>query len=422
VTQPTAAVFSDTALRKLLEGARDKLPAYQLCMTPEASAALTKALTDRLIVPESGTFALTKLGEKALKKKPKVFLPLLTHSEIQCFQRCPREHHYRYRLRRRPKADAHALRFGHVFDESLQAWWQAGPLHGRDAMIAKLETFTKDETKYLNPFDIEKVRALLFVYDARWGNEPYEILRVQPTFRMPIVNPVTGRASKTYDLGGKLDVLVIDIRTDEVVIIETKTTSSDIKPEASYWHTISVLDPQISTYYSGARQILKSIGIKKEPARAVYDVIRKPQLRPLKATPEDKREYLKRDPTKLKASQREKDETVEDYADRTMEDIIGQIPQDGIGLDTNLAWATMRKYFARGDIVRLESEEFDHAIDVWDTAQLIHENELAKRAPRHRGSCKRYGGFCAYFPVCGGLMRIEDFVYSEEKHEELKEI
>lgn len=412
----------ETILKKLLEGARDNLPAYQLCSTPEMGAALTQALTGKLVEASDGTFVLTKLGEKELQKKPKTFLPLLTHSEIQCYQRCPREHHYRYRLRRRPRAEAHALRFGHIFDESLQTWWSVGPLHGLEAANLKLDGMAKADPRFLSPFDIEKVRALLYCYDARWGNEPYEILRVQPTFRMAIVNPMTGRSSKKFELGGKLDVLLRDIRTMEVVILETKTTSMDIKPEASYWHTISVLDPQISTYYGGARVILKGMGLKDDPARCVYDVIRKPQLKPLKATPVEKREYLKKDPTKLYANQRLNDETTDEFADRVMEDLIGQVPQPGVGFDSRLAFESLRQHFGRGPIVRLEHEEFDHQMDVWHTAQQINENELAKRAPRHRGSCKRYGGFCAYFGVCSGVTPIESFEVSDLRHEELKEV
>src|SRR5262249_31412530 len=149
---------------------------------------------------------------------------------------------------------------------------------------------------------------------------------------------------KKFDLGGKLDVLVRDVRVQEVVIIETKTTSMDIKPEASYWHTLSGLDPQVSTYDSGARVILKERGMKEEPARGVDAGVRKPQLRPYKATPEDKREYLKKDPTKLKANQRDHDETVDEYADRCMEDLIGQVPQVGVGFDSKLAFETLRQH------------------------------------------------------------------------------
>jgi hypothetical protein len=291
---------------------------------------------------------------------------------------------------------------------------------GRDAALARLEEFAA--TQGTDPFDVAKARALLLGYDARWANEPYEVLRVQPTFRMPLYNPKNGRKSTVYELGGKLDVLVRDIRTREIVIIETKTTSDKINPESTYWHTVSVLDPQISMYYSGARAVLKAMGLKEDPARAIYDVIHKPQLRPLKATPFDKREYRKRD-GKLKANQRENDETPDEYEDRLLEDIFGQpIGTIPLVVDVEAADEAMQKYFARGDIVRLEREEREHAEDIWVTSQIIRENELAERAPRHRGACKRYGGFCPFFAVCGGMARIEDFILSEEKHSELKEI
>lgn len=342
--------------------------------------------------------------------------PLLTHSEMVCFQRCPREHHYRYRLLRRAQSEGNALIFGKLIDECLQVWWENFP-SGRDRMLAKLDAMQADE------FDRAKARALLLGYDARWANEPYDVIAVQPTFRTSIVNPETGKASQTYELGGKLDVLVRDRNTSEIVIIETKTTSDDIAPTSAYWSTISALDPQISTYYVGAREILdklireKAVEVRAIPKRAayqmslnvganrcVYDVIRKPQLRPLKATPVESRQYKKGGG--LYANQREKDELPEEYFERIAQDIL----------------ETPSKYYARGDVVRLEQDEIDHAQDVWHTARLIRENELLKRAPRFRGSCKRYGRLCSYFAVCSGSARIESFPLVEEKHTELKEI
>lgn len=317
---------------------------------------------------------------------------------MACFQRCPREHHYRYRLLRRAQSDGYALMFGKLIDECLSVWWESFP-NGRDLMLAKLAIYTCDE------FDRAKAKALLLGYDARWANEPYDVIAVQPTFRTEIVNPETGKASQTYDLGGKLDVLVRDRRTGEIVIIETKTTSDDISPTSTYWATISALDPQISTYYVGAREILHRLYAKTlEANRCVYDVIRKPQLRALRATPQESRQYKKGGG--LYANQRENDELPEEYFERIAQDIL----------------ETPSKYYARGDVVRLEQDEIDHAQDVWHTARLIRENELLKRAPRFRGSCKRYGRLCSYFSVCSGSASIESFPLVEEKHTELKEI
>ena len=113
---------------------------------------------------------------------------ILSHSQIATYQRCPREHHYRYILRRRPRVEAHALRFGKLFDQALQAWWLAGPMFARDAALAKLYELGRVEGT--DPFDVAKARALLLGYDVRWANQPLEVLRVQPQFRTPIRNPM----------------------------------------------------------------------------------------------------------------------------------------------------------------------------------------------------------------------------------------
>jgi hypothetical protein len=320
-------------------------------------------------------------------------------------------------------------------------------------------------------FDVVKARALLIGYDARWANEPYEVIRVQPMFVTPIFNPDTGRPSNTFELGGKLDVLVRDVRSAEIAIVETKTTSDDISMTSSYWHTVSATDPQVSTYYKGARAILEGMGIKDEPARCVYDVIRKPTIKPYRATPPESRKFTEPkkkkcpecrkkkaiaaphtfevkngehtlvtpDPSldpipgvalfheenrvifevtcldgeivtdpggKLYANLRDRDETPEEFYVRLLQD-IKERPEF---------------YYARGDVVRLEQDEIEHSHDLWHTARIMREMQLAKRAPRHLGQCKRFGRFCNYFPVCSHLTTIESFPIAEDKHEELKEI
>lgn len=346
---------------------------------------------------------------------------ILSHSQIATYQRCPREHHYRYILRRRPRVEAHALRFGKLFDQALQAWWLAGPMFARDAALAKLYELGRVEGT--DPFDVAKARALLLGYDVRWANQPLEVLRVQPQFRTPIRNPM-GQPSTRFEIQGFLDAIVRDLRTREIVIVEGKTTSLEINPESSYWRTITTLDPQISTYFDGARAILAEMGIRQEPARAIYDVVRKPALKPLKATPEESRRY-KKNSNELYANQRITDETPEEYEGRVLEEIFGQ-PMGTIPLtvDVERGLESSRRYYARGDVVRLERDEIEHAEDVWQTAQIMRENLSIGRAPRYRGACKRYGGFCPYFAVCLGLTSIETFPMAQEeaKEEALKEL
>jgi hypothetical protein len=68
-----------------------------------------------------------------------------------------------------------------------------------------------------------------------------------------LINPATGRASQTRQLGGKLDVLVRD-QDSRALIIEHKTSSEDLGPGSDYWRRLR-MDPQISTYFVGARAL-----------------------------------------------------------------------------------------------------------------------------------------------------------------------
>ena len=223
---------------------------------------------------------------------------------------------------------------------------------------------------------------------------------------------------------------------DGIYVVEHKTTSLEIGAGSSYWRRLT-LDSQISNYQVGAR----SLG--HEPIGVIYDVIRKPQIRPLEATLPEKREYTKpkdrgckeckkknpaplphvelvderevacvdgrivTDPGgKLYANMRETNETPEEFAVRLRAD-IGSDPD---------------KYFQRGDLVRLEEEEKDAARDTWELARQIRDAQLANRWPRNPDACDAYGSFCQYFPVCSGEASIDDpnrYRNADHAHEEL---
>lgn len=311
-------------------------------------------------------------------------LRVLSHTQMTTFMRCPREHHFRYGLRRAPKDDAEALRLGRLWSVFLEYHYT-----GRDwlSAITKLA---------IDEFELAKVTALALGYETRWADESLETVAVELVFQTPIVNPETNRASQTFQLGGRLDRVARDRTTGEAILVESKTTSDEIGYGADYWRTISTTDPQVSTYFPGAR----SRGY--DVARCVYDVTRKPAQKPLKETANKK--YTKTGA--LYANQRERDESPTEYFERIAE---------AIAEDPN-------KYYARGDVVRLERDEREHASDVWHTARLIRESELLNRHPRNPQSCKRFGRLCVYFPVCSGAARIEDFSLRDEETNEGKEV
>jgi len=321
----------------------------------------------------------------------RVCLRVITQSEQRTFRRCAREHFYAYQQRYRPVEDAKTLRFGSLIHDGLEAYWR---FIGHNPLAEAIEAILLSGDS--DPFDLALARALLTAYDARWQNDYHEVLEVEVEFSTPLLNPQTGHASKTFVLGGKLDVIV---RAPDGLfyIVEHKTSSEDLAAGSTYWQRLRI-DSQVSTYYEGARALGYDV------AGAIYDVLGKPQLRPLKATPVESRKYTKQGA--LYANQRELDETPDEYELRVLEHLT-ENPD---------------RYFHRGVVVRLEAEEREAAFDTWQTARLIREAELAQRYPRNADACPRYGRMCSFFDVCTGSASIEDplrFRRLETPHEEL---
>ena len=177
------------------------------------------------------------------------------------------------------------------------------------------------------------------------------------------------------------------------LVVEHKTTSSDITPGSTYWRKLT-LDTQVSQY----------LGATEGVEGMLYDVIRKPSLRPYKATPLEAQKRTKAGA--LYATQRETDETPEEFS---------------VGLRADISEGP-NKYYARGIIVRLPSERTEAARDTWLVAGSIRESMRLDAWPRNPGSCDAYGRTCDYWAVCAGETTIQDdtrFRTAETPHEEL---
>jgi hypothetical protein len=186
-------------------------------------------------------------------------------------------------------------------------------------------------------------------------------------------------------------------------IVERKTSGEDILPGSSYWQRL-ILDVQISTYIDA----VETLGYKVDGV--IYDLLGKPRLRPLQATPVEERKYTK--PTKaeptprLYANQRYRDETAEEYGRRILE-AMGEEPD---------------RFYQRQKIVRLENERLEAQADIWQTAGAIRDARRLKVFPRNPDSCHQWGRPCEFFPICSGLTTADDemmFKREERAHEEL---
>ena len=311
-------------------------------------------------------------------------LPLITVSSLKAYRRCPRLYRLRYLDGYRSAADeAEALRFGTLVHRGLEAWFRAAQqgVDGDDRLARCLAALTADGGA-VDPFDLARATELLTGYHYRWEAEPLEVLAVEAEFRAPLINPDTGAPSRTWRLGGKLDAIVRTV-DGRVLIVEHKTSSSDITTGSDYWRQLR-MDGQVSAYYVGAAALGYDV------AGCLYDVLAKPASKPLKATPPEVRKYTKTGA--LYANQRDTDEAPGEYQARLREAIATE----------------PHRYYARGEVVRLDAEMAEHRADVWQVAHTIRAGQVRGVAPRNPDACMAFNRCCEYWPVCTGEASLDD--------------
>lgn len=315
----------------------------------------------------------------------------LTNSMRSKWNSCHRAFKFSYVDLKRPAVKSEALTFGSAFHQFLENWWKC-----RDLGIA---LGAVDAKNLPGIYDFKTLEALAVGYLKRWGGEDegkYETLDVERRFDIPLVNPTTEGVSRTFKLSGKVDGIIREKETGKILLLEHKTTSQDIGPGSDYWLKLPI-DGQVSGYYLGAKQF----GYEIE--NCLYDVIRKPTIKPFKATPEEKRKY-KKDGT-IYADQHEFDETVDEWFERLSAD-IAERPDF---------------YYARIEVARSETDLEDYLYDMWGVAREIADAANSGRYSRNPNGCKNFGT-CEYFDVCTGCASIDDdnlFITETETNPEL---
>jgi hypothetical protein len=144
-------------------------------------------------------------------------LSLLTQSSMRCYRSCQRKFYYRYILRQRPLAKPETLSTGTSIHNALEVYRKTV-----GDMEAAKKTLVTDDL-----FVRAKEEAMLVGYAARWG-APVGFIEIEHQFRIALVNPETGAASRTFSLGGKVDAIVDAERVDEYMV-----AGPVVAPEAS---------------------------------------------------------------------------------------------------------------------------------------------------------------------------------------------
>lgn len=317
----------------------------------------------------------------------------LTNSARNKFAACHRAYQLFYVQGKRPVIPSDALGFGTAMHALLEGVWGGSSSRANGEGDGELRFNTGD------PYRDMTLKALYEGYLDRWereDDERFEKVAAEVYFEAPLMNPETGGISKTWVLAGKIDAIAREKSSGKLYIIEHKTTSQDIGPGSDYWRRLAI-DGQVSGYYVGAQ----ANGYDVE--NCLYDVIRKPTIKPYKATPEDKRKYNK--DGSLSKTCREFDETPEEWYHRLELDII-QRPD---------------YYYARVEVARSADDLTDYLFDMWAVGREIADAQRLGRFSRNPQNCQSYGK-CEFFDVCSGCADIDDvtlFRNAEDPNEEL---
>jgi len=374
-------------------------------------------------------------------------LPLLTASSTKTWKSCARKYYYHYVLRYRSCAPSEARDFGTIMHGAWEAYWRARKrgANNEERWTAAVGALPES----LDPYKFAKASAMLMGYCSVWDlRKNIQVLGVERLFRLPLINPDTGHASRTWQLGGKVDVIV---RIDgKLAVIEHKTSSEDTEPGSVYRMRL-LLDGQVSQYFEGGDEIVRRLGLGDKIDMVVYDISQKPKLRVREATPEEDRRYTKEksricpeckkkssgpaphqftmvdDETGevseyvcaegriitspggvLHANQRDRDETPDEYFERC----VAEISSD------------LNGYFQQMDVFRLEAEREEYAWDMWQTAEMIRESRKKNRFPKNPASCFEYHSPCSFWQVCTRQADLKNsllYRIAAEENEELME-
>lgn len=251
-----------------------------------------------------------------------------------------------------------------------------------------------------------KCRGLIRGYHRRWMDSPYLVADVEYLVRSDLFNPETNRKSRTFTVAGKIDTrFEMD---GKLIVVDHKTTSEDISdPLSPYWRQL-VIEAQPTHYI-----LLEWLNGRRVDG-ALWDVVRKPQIRPSRLS---KAEMKTISFTKEYCGSRLTDEMIVEvqatereslslFEMRLAQDCTTERPQ----------W-----YFQRRAIPRLESEIHEHAVDLWGHGQEILHARATERWPRNSGACMLYKTPCRYLGICSGhdAPDSENWLRKPQVHNEL---
>jgi len=241
--------------------------------------------------------------------------------------------------------------------------------------------------------------AMMKAYAARYATEDFEVIALEKPFECPIINPVTGAASRSFTLAGKVDGIVRI--GGEYFILEHKTAA---QVDGDYLEKLWT-DFQITIY---AYYIEQTMGT---PITGIlYNVLVKAKLQQGKGETEE--EFQER-----RAELLAKSKTGKTTAKR-------KLPESDDEFQERLAAKYADLAMFHREMLYLSRERFDVLrSELWELTQAFLDARRRGVFYQNTAFCFNYQRPCAYFALCrsnGNPNVIENFYQRVAPNEELR--
>lgn len=320
-----------------------------------------------------------------------------TYSMWSLFRNCRKAVDWRYLQQLVPLERDRNLHFGSIIHECLQAWHQGRDLAEVLALIDRLCPNRRQDENQRRDWHL--ATAMMSAYAKRYAADDIEVVALEKNFEAPIVNPVTGAASRSFVLAGKVDGIVRI--GGEHFILEHKTAA---QIDGDYLEKLWT-DFQITIY---AHYIEQTMGI---PITGIlYNVLVKAKLQQGKGETEEefqerRAELLAKSKTGKTTAKRKLPESDEDFQSRLAEKYA----------DPAMFHREML-YLSRDRFDLLRSE-------LWELTQAFLDARRRGVFYQNTAFCFNYQRPCAYFALCrsnGNPNVIDNFYQRVAPNEELR--
>lgn len=188
----------------------------------------------------------------------------ITASRQGCYLRCQRQHYYQFELGLRREETSLALAVGSAWHRGMEARWKGATYEEALQLVIP-------EDLRLDKYSVATVCALLAGYYAYYG-ERETLANLEP--EIPFCYDY--RMDTDWEVAGKIDGIGSKLERAQKVLIEAKTTGESIDVNSPYWMRLR-FNSQLYQYFLAA----KELGIEID--EVIYDVVRKPSIRPRKS-------------------------------------------------------------------------------------------------------------------------------------------